>query len=89
MNYILNEEELKELQSNLPKIQTLQLFSDLRQKILEQANFTCYHDIPPNIRRQKGVDEGWCDSCPLSFCQNEHKVTAFKMCGHDDSLYSK
>ena len=95
MQYVLTQEEYdkinkageegemfkKHFQKSTPLIQ------DLRTKIMELAQFKCYHDLPENT--DVYVDEGYCDECPLSFCSNEKKEMKFQMCPHDSKLYSK
>jgi hypothetical protein len=87
MNYLLTQEEFDELNKRLKlsKLEDLEnLISDLRTKVLELANFKCFH-----YHKVKGFDEGYCDECPLGFVQNEGKKTNFKMCGEQIKEYSK
>lgn len=97
MQYLLTTEEYEKL-INKASVSALNadtvglqknLITDLRSKIMEQAKFTCFHDLSDAEYCKKYVDEGYCDPCPLSFCSNEGKETKHKMCGHDSKLYSK
>jgi hypothetical protein len=96
MQYLLSREEYKDLieKSDIGErsADTVDkqkaLIQDLRTKILEQAKYTCYHDVPPNSP-EVYIDDGYCDDCPLSFCENEEKKMKYHMCGRPSHLYSK
>jgi hypothetical protein len=95
MQYLLSEEEyakLKEaahlsaVREDTVRLQS-ELITDLRKKVMELGEFRCFHDLPDDSLVY--VDEGYCDDCPLSFCENESKKTKYKMCGRGSTLHSK
>lgn len=69
---------------------TKQLVKDLRTIVLRNANFKCFHDMTEEEQRDAGVDEGYCDSCPLTaFEPNDRLKSHWDLCGHDKCWYSK
>lgn len=97
MQYILTAEEFEKLktEAHLSAVREdtvrlqADLIQDLRTKVMELEKFTCFHDLSDEEFSKTDVDEGYCDSCPLSFCENEGKNTSHKMCGRGSRLFSK
>ena len=97
MKYVLDEEEYTKLKERANSSATLEdvaklqkeLIQDLRKKVMELGEFRCFHDLSDEELGSEYVDEGYCDRCPLSFCENEGKKANHRMCGHSSKLYSK
>lgn len=89
MQYLLTEEEYKRLTKNYDKEFTDTLLQNLRTKILELAKFKCFHDLPEEEYNDSRIEDGYCDGCPLSFCENKDKKCSFSMCPHENRLFSK
>ena len=89
MKYLLTEEEYNELSGRYPREKIDPLLADLRAIILRNAKFKCYRDLTPEEQEKTYVDDGYCDTCPLSFCKNKEMSSKYQLCDSKYHLYSK
>lgn len=80
---ILDEQEYQKLLEHENDIA-----EDLRKVIFKITKFKCFHDLTADEKKTAWVDEGYCDSCPLSFPENEDIKNNFRLCNRN-TLYSK
>jgi len=76
MQYLLTEEEHAEYQ-NLKKDRHMfdeVPLNQLRKKILKEAKFTCWTELPePERLELERMEYGYCGACPLSFCHPSNR----------------
>lgn len=89
MQYLLTQEERNGLVPCEQLTEQKDISNALRRKVFQVSGKKCFKDLTADERRKTYVDEGYCDSCPLSFCKNEDEEMKYEMCGQKGALYSK